>query len=196
MITRLPTSVSCFMSSHLCDKQPRAVTLAFTCLYFFTPFPPLGKFAKFHFSHEILQEGYLVYECNHMCSFSRTCPNRILQNGVRVKLEVFKTEKKVAFSLLYCFQESILTSLLVDSQGWALRAAETILRGMFVCEYVGEVLDEQEANKRRHRFHISSDRCCFCLLYVNFYVTYIKRTLVLSGIGKKVAAICMTLMLI
>jgi len=56
MITRLPTSVSCFMSSHLCDKQPRAVTLAFTCLYFFTPFPPLGKFAKFHFSHEILQK--------------------------------------------------------------------------------------------------------------------------------------------
>lgn len=63
---------------------------------------------------------------------------------------------------------------------------------MFVCEYVGEVLDEQEANKRRHRFHISSDRCCFCLLYV----IYIKKTLVLSGIGKKVAAICMPLMLI
>lgn len=131
-----------------------------------------------------------------MCSCSRTCTNRILQNGVRVKLEVFKTEKKVAFSLLYCFQESILTSLHVDSQGWALRAAETILRGMFVCEYVGEVLDEQEANKRRHRFHISSDWCFFCFLYVNIYVIYIKRTLVLSGIGKKVAAICMTLMLI
>ena len=41
------------------------------------------------------QEGYLVYECNHMCRCNKSCPNRILQNGVRVKLEVFKTEKKV-----------------------------------------------------------------------------------------------------
>lgn len=49
------------------------------------------------FSHETLQEGYLVYECNQMCSCNRTCPNRVLQNGVRVKLEVFKTEKKVGF---------------------------------------------------------------------------------------------------
>ncbi|KAG7993858.1 hypothetical protein I3843_01G027000 [Carya illinoinensis] len=78
----------------------------------------------------ILEEGYLVYECNHMCSCSRTCPNRVLQNGVRVKLEVFKTEKK----------------------GWGLRAGEVILRGTFVCEYIGEVLDEKEANKRRHRY--------------------------------------------
>ncbi|XP_062154230.1 histone-lysine N-methyltransferase SUVR5 isoform X2 [Alnus glutinosa] len=92
--------------------------------------PMRGRFPYDDKGRIVLEEGYLVYECNHMCSCSRTCPNRILQNGVRVKLEVFKTEKK----------------------GWALRAAETILRGMFVCEYVGEVLDEQEANKRRHRY--------------------------------------------
>ncbi|KAG2719951.1 hypothetical protein I3760_02G014500 [Carya illinoinensis] len=78
----------------------------------------------------ILEEGYLVYECNHMCSCSRKCPNRVLQNGVRVKLEVFKTEEK----------------------GWGLRAGEAILRGTFVCEYIGEILDEQEANKRRQRY--------------------------------------------
>lgn len=46
----------------------------------------------------LMQEGYLVYECNHLCSCSKACPNRILQNGVRVKLEVFKTEKKVILS--------------------------------------------------------------------------------------------------
>jgi len=42
-----------------------------------------------------LQEGYLVYECNDKCRCDKTCPNRILQNGIRIKLEVFKTEKKV-----------------------------------------------------------------------------------------------------
>lgn len=37
-------------------------------------------------------------------------------------------------------------------QGWAVRAGEPILRGTFVCEYIGEVLDEQEAEKRRERY--------------------------------------------
>ncbi|KAG4380280.1 hypothetical protein GLYMA_16G143100v4 [Glycine max] len=78
----------------------------------------------------ILEEGYLVYECNQMCKCYKTCPNRILQNGLRVKLEVFKTEKK----------------------GWALRAGEAILRGTFVCEYIGEVLDTREAQNRRKRY--------------------------------------------
>lgn len=40
-------------------------------------------------------------------------------------------------------------------QGWAVRACEQILRGRFVCEYIGEVIDEQEATIRRKRFNIS-----------------------------------------
>ncbi|KAJ4963447.1 hypothetical protein NE237_023386 [Protea cynaroides] len=78
----------------------------------------------------ILEEGYLVYECNSMCSCDKTCQNRVLQNGVRVKLEVFKTKSK----------------------GWAVRAAEAISRGTFVCEYIGEVLNDQEANRRGERY--------------------------------------------
>lgn len=85
-----------------------------------------GRFPYDDKGRIILEEGYLVYECNHRCSCDRKCPNRVLQNGVQVKLEVFKTENK----------------------GWGVRAAEPILRGTFVCEYIGETLDEQEANKR------------------------------------------------
>ncbi|CAK9185457.1 unnamed protein product [Ilex paraguariensis] len=92
--------------------------------------PMHGRFPYDEKGRIILEEGYLVYECNQRCSCSRTCQNRVLQNGVRVKLEVFKTEKK----------------------GWAVRAGEAILRGTFVCEYIGEVIDEQEANKRRNRY--------------------------------------------
>ncbi|KAM6564508.1 hypothetical protein CsatB_024506 [Cannabis sativa] len=89
-----------------------------------------GRFPYNDRGRIILEEGYLVYECNQMCSCPRTCPNRVLQNGVRVKLEVYKTEKK----------------------GWAVRAGEAILRGTFICEYIGEVLDEHEANMRRKRY--------------------------------------------
>ncbi|KAI7744881.1 hypothetical protein M8C21_027216, partial [Ambrosia artemisiifolia] len=82
-------------------------------------------------------EGYLVYECNMYCSCNKYCPNRVLQNGVRVKLEVFKTEGK----------------------GWAVRAGEPIERGTFVCEYIGEVIDKNEANKRRAR--LGREACSF-----------------------------------
>ncbi|XP_031270722.1 histone-lysine N-methyltransferase SUVR5 isoform X6 [Pistacia vera] len=92
--------------------------------------PMHGRFAYDQRGRIIVEEGYLVYECNRRCSCNKSCPNRVLQNGVCVKLEVFKTENK----------------------GWAVRAGEAILRGTFVCEYIGEVLDEQEADKRRIRY--------------------------------------------
>ncbi|XVE87235.1 hypothetical protein DITRI_Ditri18aG0100300 [Diplodiscus trichospermus] len=92
--------------------------------------PMRGRFPYDDKGRIILEEGYLVYECNIMCSCNGACPNRVLQNGVRVKLEVFKTENK----------------------GWGVRAGEPILSGTFVCEYIGEILDEQEANKRLTRY--------------------------------------------
>ena len=54
-----------------------------------------GDTCILNISCKIVQEGYLVYECNSMCSCNKTCPNRVLQNGIRVKLEVFKTDNKV-----------------------------------------------------------------------------------------------------
>ncbi|XVE82696.1 hypothetical protein DITRI_Ditri16bG0026600 [Diplodiscus trichospermus] len=92
--------------------------------------PMRGRFPYDDKGRIILEEGYLVYECNHKCSCNRMCPNRVLQNGVRVKLEVFKTKNK----------------------GWGVRAGEPILSGTFVCEYIGEILDEQEANNRLMRY--------------------------------------------
>ncbi|KAM3363600.1 histone-lysine N-methyltransferase SUVR5 isoform X2 [Capsicum galapagoense] len=92
--------------------------------------PMRGRFPYDERGRIILEEGYLVYECNQWCSCDKSCQNRVLQSGVCVKLEIYKTETK----------------------GWAVRAREAILRGTFVCEYVGEVLDEKEANKRRNRY--------------------------------------------
>ncbi|KAL4314282.1 histone-lysine N-methyltransferase SUVR5 isoform X1 [Arachis ipaensis] len=99
--------------------------------------PMRGRFPYDENGRIILEEGYLVYECNRRCRCNKSCPNRILQNGVRVKLEVFKTENK----------------------GWGVRAGEAILRGTFVCEYIGEVLDVQEAHNRRKRY--GTEHCSY-----------------------------------
>ena len=67
-----------------------------------------------------------IYECNATCKCSRECHNRVVQGGVSVKLEVFRTSQK----------------------GFGLRALEDISKYSFVCEYAGEVLTYEDAKKR------------------------------------------------
>ncbi|XP_078441821.1 histone-lysine N-methyltransferase SUVR5 isoform X2 [Wolffia australiana] len=99
--------------------------------------PMCGRFLYDETGRILVEEGCLVYECNSMCSCEKTCQNRVLQNGVQVKLEVFRTEKK----------------------GWAVRTVEAICRGRFVCEYVGEVLNDVEATRRGERY--DSEGCSY-----------------------------------
>ncbi|NXU50903.1 SETMR methyltransferase, partial [Turnix velox] len=75
-----------------------------------------------------------VFECNSMCQCGESCPNRVVQRGLQLRLEVFKTEKK----------------------GWGVRTLEPVAKGRFVCEYAGEVLGFDEA-KRRIQAQTSKD---------------------------------------
>ncbi|KAL6616258.1 hypothetical protein ACP70R_038528 [Stipagrostis hirtigluma subsp. patula] len=62
----------------------------------------------------------MVYECGGFCRCSFNCRNRVSQKGVRIHFEVFKT----------------------GNRGWGLRSWDPIRAGSFVCEYVGEVIDD------------------------------------------------------
>uniref|UniRef100_A0A0K2T695 Histone-lysine N-methyltransferase eggless n=1 Tax=Lepeophtheirus salmonis TaxID=72036 RepID=A0A0K2T695_LEPSM len=66
-----------------------------------------------------------IYECNSKCKCSKTCGNRVAQNPLRCKLQVFKTERR----------------------GWGIRTLHDIPQGGFVCVYVGNLYDNEEANK-------------------------------------------------
>ena len=70
--------------------------------------------------------GTPLYECNSACHCDPTCRNRIVQRGIKARIQVYKTRYK----------------------GWAVRALETIPAGSFVMEYVGEVIRTDEAERR------------------------------------------------
>ncbi|CAF2063334.1 unnamed protein product [Brassica napus] len=57
----------------------------------------------------------MVYECGDMCPCPLDCHNRVTQTGLKIRVEVFKTEK--------C--------------GWGLRSLEPIRAGTFICQLVG-----------------------------------------------------------
>ncbi|MED6276536.1 hypothetical protein CHARACLAT_003975 [Characodon lateralis] len=80
------------------------------------------------------EEPPLIFECNHACSCWRTCKNRVVQNGLGTRLQVFRTSKK----------------------GWGVRALQDIPQGSFVCEYVGEIISEAEADVRQNDAYLFS----------------------------------------
>ncbi|KAK7906979.1 hypothetical protein WMY93_015591 [Mugilogobius chulae] len=71
-------------------------------------------------------EPPLIFECNVACSCYRTCKNRVVQAGIKVRLQLYRTEK----------------------MGWGVRALQDIPQGSFICEYVGELISDAEADVR------------------------------------------------
>jgi SET domain-containing protein len=72
-----------------------------------------------------------VYECNKNCScVDESCSNRVVQNGIERKLEVFFIDK---------------------SKGFGVRALEPIKKNEFVCEYIGEIIHKEKAFERINR---------------------------------------------
>ncbi|XP_048584500.1 uncharacterized protein LOC5506681 isoform X2 [Nematostella vectensis] len=66
-----------------------------------------------------------IYECNSNCACSSQCFNRVVQNGIQLRLQVFKTK----------------------SRGWGLRTLDDVPCGTFICTYSGQIMNEEMANK-------------------------------------------------
>ncbi|XP_042334648.1 histone-lysine N-methyltransferase EHMT1 [Sceloporus undulatus] len=90
-------------------------------------------------------EPPLIFECNHACSCWRTCRNRVVQNGLRARLQLFRTR----------------------TMGWGVRTMQNIPLGTFVCEYVGELISDSEANVREEDCYLfdlgNKDREIYCI---------------------------------
>ncbi|KAK7344154.1 hypothetical protein VNO77_13471 [Canavalia gladiata] len=85
-----------------------------------------------------------IKECWRKCGCGMQCGNRVVQRGLRCKLQVFLTR---------------------EGKGWGLRTLEDLPKGSFVCEYVGEILTNTELYERtlqnsgndRHTYPVTLD---------------------------------------
>lgn len=69
----------------------------------------------------------MIFECNDTCGCNAiTCRNRLVQKGLTQRFQIFKTEQI----------------------GWGLKTLRFIPKGSFVCEYIGEILTDTEADAR------------------------------------------------
>lgn len=91
-----------------------------------------------HLRSKILTSRDPIYECHERCACSSgaggaACPNRVVERGRRVPLQVFRTQNR----------------------GWGVRSTVDLRKGQFVDRYMGEVITAGEANRRRAKSHIA-----------------------------------------
>jgi len=89
-----------------------------------------------------------IFECNKKCKCPASCPTRVVQKGIAVKLEARKFADK----------------------GWGVIALQQIERLSFVCEYVGEILSTAEA-QRRWRSNYDPNHLNYLLVVKEFMYT-------------------------
>ncbi|XP_022612444.1 histone-lysine N-methyltransferase SETDB1 isoform X2 [Seriola dumerili] len=80
------------------------------------------------FLHKRLEECLPtgIYECNKRCKCCvQMCTNRLVQHGLQVRLQLFKTQNK----------------------GWGIRCLDDVAKGSFVCIYAGKILTDDFADK-------------------------------------------------
>ncbi|XP_077176107.1 histone-lysine N-methyltransferase SETDB1 isoform X2 [Paroedura picta] len=80
------------------------------------------------YQHKRLEECLPTgaYECNKRCKCNTNmCTNRLVQHGLQVRLQLFKTQNK----------------------GWGIRCLDDIAKGSFVCIYAGKILTDDFADK-------------------------------------------------
>ncbi|XP_022827815.1 histone-lysine N-methyltransferase Su(var)3-9-like isoform X1 [Spodoptera litura] len=75
--------------------------------------------------------GTPIYECNKACKCSSECCNRVVQGGRNIKLSIFRTS---------------------NGCGWGVKTEQQIRQGQFLCQYVGEVITFEEAEKRGREY--------------------------------------------
>ncbi|XP_051870401.1 histone-lysine N-methyltransferase SETDB2-like [Pristis pectinata] len=78
-----------------------------------------GKASGYEYKRLLQSAPSGLYECNKWCKCNKIlCENRVVQQGLTVRLQLFKTHKK----------------------GWGVRCMDDVDKGTFVCCYAGRIL--------------------------------------------------------
>lgn len=91
----------------------------------------------------------MLFECNPACDCNRiTCNNRVIQHGLTQRFQLFRTKGK----------------------GWGLRTLRHIPKGTYVCEYVGEIISDSEADHREDDSYLFDldNRVSYILFFHDF----------------------------
>ncbi|GIX94130.1 histone-lysine N-methyltransferase SETMAR [Caerostris darwini] len=124
-------TANCVLRNESLAEEFESVSLPCDCKNLCDQKCPCSLNSNAYSNHKLSQEynnhtGRPIIECSELCNCFENCNNRIVQHGIQFHLQVFKTERT----------------------GLGVQSKEFIPKFSFVCEYAGEIIDEQEAYQR------------------------------------------------
>lgn len=102
---------------------------------------------------EFLDSSAPIYECHRECSCSKDCPNRVVERGRTIPIQIFRTKDNRGWGEL---PGRIAMKCSANLAG--VRTLRDIRQGQFVDRYVGEVITSAEADRRRRKSTISKKK--------------------------------------
>ncbi|XP_065909029.1 histone-lysine N-methyltransferase SETMAR-like [Dysidea avara] len=133
-------SHSCSCDPGECGRSPNTCS----CLKGYPPaYDDDGVLLPFKLS----PEAPPIYECNSWCACGADCKTRGTQRGDHPALQVYQTDKK----------------------GYGVRTTRDLLKGEFVCEYVGELIPLSNAKNKLSTLPPADP--CFVLIYKEHFGT-------------------------
>ncbi|KAI0404576.1 SET domain-containing protein [Xylaria palmicola] len=96
---------------------------------------------------KVLTSRNPIYECHKKCACGPECPNRVVERGRKVPLQVFRTKNR----------------------GWGVRSTVDMKKGQFVDKYMGEIITGEEANRRRAQSHIAQKKDVYLFALDKFW---------------------------
>lgn len=100
-----------------------------------------------------------LYECHAGCSCSKDCPNRVVERGRTIPLQIFRTPDRGWGKSSLCISYSRKRRVNLANQGLmpisGVHAQVAIKKGQFVDRYLGEIITSAEADRRRAASAIS-----------------------------------------
>ncbi|KAJ1992261.1 hypothetical protein GGI25_005181 [Coemansia spiralis] len=81
-----------------------------------------------------IDHSQCIIECGDACACSRDCPNRVVQRGNIIEMDIRRMVAK----------------------GWGVVSRKRIRRGEYICRYTGELMSDQEASalKKTHSTYL------------------------------------------
>ncbi|KAI1334885.1 SET domain-containing protein [Xylariaceae sp. FL0016] len=100
-----------------------------------------------HLRSKFLESRKPIYECHDSCACGPKCPNRVVERGRKIPLQIFRTE----------------------GRGWGVRSASEIRKGQFIDKYIGEIITADEANRRRAESHVAQRKDVYLFALDKFF---------------------------
>ncbi|KAJ3173079.1 hypothetical protein HDU88_004538 [Geranomyces variabilis] len=78
-----------------------------------------------------------IWECNFKCGCKDSCPQRVVQRGRKLPLQIFR-----------CPDVTTADGQMAK-KGWGVKTLQRVIKGTFVCQYKGELITTKEGDVRR-----------------------------------------------